>query len=156
MFGNKKTSYGRDRGFTLLEVLVAVAILGVSLVTTMQLFGSCMKGISKAKQHSRAVFLAKKILDDDIKPLEVEYGETEGDFEEGFEGYKWKKNISKYEPEGENAGTASDKASSGTDRKISVKTAKITVTIQYVGDEDTKDILEISSLKTYFDSKEDD
>lgn len=56
----------RERGFTLLEVLVALAILSVAVVTMLQLFAQGLRLLKVAGDYQRAVLLA------DQKAREVE------------------------------------------------------------------------------------
>ena len=78
-----------NSGFTLLEVMIAVAILAITLVT---LFGSQSRSLSHATETSfntRASLLAA------AKMAEIEGGVTaiadaEGDFGADFAGYSWK------------------------------------------------------------------
>ena len=81
-----------DRAFTLLEVMVAVAIIAVALVT---LLGSQSRSLSyatEAKFNIVAPMLAS------LKLAEVERGivaisDDEGDFDEEFSGYSWKMEV---------------------------------------------------------------
>ena len=72
---------GRRRGFTLLEVLVALAILSVAVVSMIQLFGQGLRLLKVSGDYQQAVLLA------DQKAREVETvregveGGREGDFE---------------------------------------------------------------------------
>lgn len=56
-------------GFTLLEVLVALALLSISLVAIFELFSADLRGITKSDDASNAVIMAeakmREILDDD-------------------------------------------------------------------------------------------
>ena len=57
------------RGFTLLEVLVAMALLSIALVAIFELFSSNLRGIAKSDDYSNAVITAeskmREILEDD-------------------------------------------------------------------------------------------
>ena len=56
-------------GFTLLEVLVAMALLSISLVAIFELFSANLRGIAKSDDYSHAVIMAeskmREVLDDD-------------------------------------------------------------------------------------------
>ena len=56
-------------GFTLLEVLVAMALLSISLVAIFELFSADLRGIAKSDDYSHAVIMAeskmREILDQD-------------------------------------------------------------------------------------------
>jgi prepilin-type N-terminal cleavage/methylation domain-containing protein len=82
-------------GFSLLEVMVSLAILAVGLVTLTRTVTGNVRATQHARMVTAATFLARtKIssLEQSIMELgfsEVE-GEDEGDFsEEGFPSYKW-------------------------------------------------------------------
>lgn len=71
-----------DRGFTLLEVLVALVLLSISLAAILELFSANLKGIAKSDDISHAVILAESkmrgILDDETL-AERSSTETTGD-----------------------------------------------------------------------------
>jgi len=140
-----------QKGFTLLEILVAVAILGIGVVSSMELFGACMRSISKADLHTKAVFLSKKIIDNDIAPLDVEYGETNGEFEDPFDGFNWKKTISIYK----SPGSEDSQPKEGDSDGLHVRIAKISVAVSYVRDEEDVELVEMDTLKVYFDTDKD-
>ncbi len=74
------------RGFTLLEVLVALAILGLAVVTVIQLFGQGLRLLKVAGNYQQAVLLA------DQKVREVETL-LEG-IESGEEGvFQWERRV---------------------------------------------------------------
>ena len=57
------------RGFTLLEVLVAMTLLSISLVAIFELFSANLRGIAKSDDYSHAVIMAeskmREIIDDE-------------------------------------------------------------------------------------------
>ncbi|MBZ0155401.1 MAG: type II secretion system GspH family protein [Alphaproteobacteria bacterium] len=59
----------RQRGFTLLEVLVALAVLGIALLVIIQLFSANMRSLSASEEYSAAVVRAegimREVLDDE-------------------------------------------------------------------------------------------
>lgn len=97
-------------GFTLLEVMVSLAILSVALVAIIGINGGAVSAHSYAKQVTVATFLARSKMSD----LETEFvkdGFTsefdqtmDGDFsEEGFANYKWRAEIVKPDLDAANA-----------------------------------------------------
>lgn len=56
-------------GFTLLEILVALALMGIALLVVIQLFGADLRGIAASEDYvvaaSRAEARMREILDDD-------------------------------------------------------------------------------------------
>jgi prepilin-type N-terminal cleavage/methylation domain-containing protein len=67
-------------GFTLLEVAVALAILGVGVVTCLQIFSGSLRLQSRAARQSQAVVLARSAMDDlltqreELHPTDTTYG----------------------------------------------------------------------------------
>ncbi|MCX8043866.1 MAG: prepilin-type N-terminal cleavage/methylation domain-containing protein [Desulfobacterota bacterium] len=87
-------------GFTLLEVLIAVVILGLSITAILQQFSLALRGGSAAQDMSRAVLYAKQKLEELKTADEVAIGSESGSFEDGF---LWETSIEPYplpEPEG--------------------------------------------------------
>ena len=84
-------------GFTLLEVMVAVAILAVGLVSLFQLFSGSLRSAKVSADYTKAVIGAQKKMDEILGCLyaeDFEKMDRAGDFEseEGenlLEGYRW-------------------------------------------------------------------
>jgi prepilin-type N-terminal cleavage/methylation domain-containing protein len=59
----------REQGFTLLEILVAVAILGIAITVIIQLFSTNIKALAVSSDYVTAIVYAeakmREILDDD-------------------------------------------------------------------------------------------
>lgn len=63
----KSTRYSANLlsdGFSLLEVLIALAILGVSVVSVFQLFSITLRSTKKAEDYTRALLYAQSLLDE--------------------------------------------------------------------------------------------
>lgn len=76
----------RPAGFTLLEVLVAVAILGLTVVVSIQGFAAGLRLLKVAGDHQQAVLLADQKMREVVKP-------TLGE-DEGSEGpYAWARHV---------------------------------------------------------------
>lgn len=54
----------RSDGFSLLEVLIALAILGVSVVSVFQLFSITLRSTKKSEDYTRALIYAQSLLDE--------------------------------------------------------------------------------------------
>lgn len=69
-----------SRGFTLLEVLVALAILGVAVVASIQGFAQGLRLLKLAGDHQRAMLLADQKTREVVDPAEGRQEGTEGRF----------------------------------------------------------------------------
>lgn len=87
-----------ERGFSLIEVLVAFAILALSLGVLMRIFGGGVKMAAVSEDYSRAVMLAESNLSAVGIEEPLEEGVVEGDSEEK---YYWTLSITPYQAEDE-------------------------------------------------------
>jgi len=76
------TTRGAAAGFTLLEVLVSVAILGTTMVAVLQLHGSTVALAAKAESMATAARLAKNRMIDLTKAGVPPVESNEGEYEE--------------------------------------------------------------------------
>lgn len=74
----------RQGGFTLIEILVAFAILAVALTALFQVFSGGLGAIGTAERHSMAMMLARSILDDVGAEIPLAIGEQRGELDGGF------------------------------------------------------------------------
>jgi general secretion pathway protein I len=81
-------------GFTLMEVIVAFAVLSISLVMVMQLFSGGLQASRASCDYTRAVVHAK----DKMEEMVLEPASGSGTFEDGF---TWESEIFPYELEEE-------------------------------------------------------
>jgi len=69
----------RERGFTLLEVLVALAILSLAVVAVIQSFAQSLRLLKLSGDHQRAMLLADQKVREVLVPEEQrEHGEEAG------------------------------------------------------------------------------
>jgi general secretion pathway protein I len=71
----------RPAGFTLLEVLVALAILGVAVVAVIQGFAQGLRLLKVSGDHQHAMLLADLKLREVVAPEETHEQGVEGDFQ---------------------------------------------------------------------------
>ena len=89
----KQFPLGASFGFTLLEVMIAVAILSMALVAAVGSQSQSVSLATEAKFATTASFLAQS------KMAELETGESSelysdsGDFGEDFPGYRWNADV---------------------------------------------------------------
>lgn len=94
---------GKARGFTLLEVIVALSILAISLTVLMQSQATSLQHASRSRDISIATLLARgKMVDIEQKLFHEGFvtndQSSEGDFsKEGHPDIKWKSRVSEVE-----------------------------------------------------------
>jgi len=77
-------------GFTLIEVLVAMVVLSVSLVTIFQLFSGGLSARRRAEEVGRATFHAREKMEELLLYPEMIPGVLEGEWEDG---YSWNAEV---------------------------------------------------------------
>lgn len=81
---------GCRRGFTLLEVMVAVSIIAIVMVSIVRLQGQTISMNETIRFYALAPLLAQsKLTEIILKPDDFE-GEQSGDFGDDYPGYAWK------------------------------------------------------------------
>jgi len=79
-------------GFTLIEVVVALAILGIGLTVIFELFSGGLRLASISQEYSVAVNYGRMKMEEIAFQSKVEEGDEEGQFDENF---RWKVAIQK-------------------------------------------------------------
>ncbi len=82
----------RHKGFTLLEVLIAISIIGIVFVSVFRMHAGNIKIVQYEKFYSIAPLLAAKklaLIETDI----MKYDSMSGDFGEEYHGYEWQCEI---------------------------------------------------------------
>ncbi|MBI5195758.1 MAG: prepilin-type N-terminal cleavage/methylation domain-containing protein [Nitrospirae bacterium] len=113
------------KGFTLIEVVVAIAILAITLVTIMQLFSGGLRASRTSCYYTRAIVHAK----DKMEELLVKPVSGSGSFADGF---NWESTVEPYkQPE---------------DSQFTLLNVK--VKISWYKTQDQQDSFEMQSMKT--------
>ena len=86
----------RGSGFTLLEVAVAMAVLGLVLVTMMQVISGGLTLQYKAGKLGRAVVTARALMDELVTEVELRDGVEESDDGSGL---RWRRTVRRATPE---------------------------------------------------------
>lgn len=82
----------KSKGFTLIEVLVAMAILGVGLTLIIELFSGGLRLGRASEEYTKAVNYARiKMEEIMVKPM-MEEGSEEGKFDDTF---RWQVEVKK-------------------------------------------------------------
>lgn len=83
-----------SKGFTLLEILLAISILGVAVTVIMQQFSAGLRIARTSRTYTTATIYAKQMLEEYLLAEEMEEGEAFGTFDDG---YTWNVSIETYE-----------------------------------------------------------
>jgi general secretion pathway protein I len=75
---------GTDGGFTLLEVAIALAIIGVGVVTVLELFSAGLRMEAGAGMRARAVIHARGVLDATMALPDIKGGGDRGRIDDTF------------------------------------------------------------------------
>lgn len=91
---------GKSSGFTLIEVLVAFAILAISAGALLSAFSTGTRHSALSRDYSQAVVLAEGKLAEIGVVDAIAPGEQAGRFDDRF---SWRLNVSEYVPDQENS-----------------------------------------------------
>ena len=93
--GIKRRGFGD--GFTLLEVMVAIAILGTALVSLLSLHHQSMQSVIRAQDMTRASMLAQAVMTEAELERFPDLGRSSGDFQSSFPGqfqdFRWERLV---------------------------------------------------------------
>ena len=84
----------RQSGFSLLEVLVAFAILSMSLGVLYQAFSNSLLNVGASGDYSRAMIIAEARLAEAMADVPINEGSDQGEVDER---YKWQLTVQRYE-----------------------------------------------------------
>ncbi len=85
-----------EKGFTLLEIIVALAILSLGFLTLVQLFSGGLRLTTYSEEYLKAMVLAQNQFQE-LESNDFEMDPMNGEFEE--EGYFWEAKVGSYESE---------------------------------------------------------
>jgi general secretion pathway protein I len=81
---------GAGKGFTLIEVVIALAILGIGLTVIMELFSGGLRLGRVSEEYTRAMNYASLKMEEMATQQTIEEGETEGEFDKNF---RWRVGV---------------------------------------------------------------
>jgi type II secretion system protein I len=83
--------------FTLLEVMIAVAFVGIALIALLSLHQSDMQSVIRAQELSRAAMLAQTVMTQAEMERFPPPGDTNGDFSSLYRGrfrnFRWQRSV---------------------------------------------------------------
>ena len=82
-------AHKRRRGFTLIEVLATIVLMGIVLPVAMHGVSLCMWSAQAARQRTEAAALAEAKLNELLATADWQYGLLSGDFGEAWPEYRW-------------------------------------------------------------------
>ena len=85
-----------QRGFTLLEILVAVTILAVSFTAIFRLYGGTLRNIERSERHARAAVLGGEKLEELLAQSPFPPAAAQGAFP-GNPDYSYKTAVEEYQ-----------------------------------------------------------
>lgn len=111
----------RERGFTLLEIMVAMAVLALGAVSLLELFTGSRWLQTRAAVESRVVLRARALMDELLWRAELTDGTEEGVTPEGFH---WRRTVAHADP----ALTGEEEDELGEEADYSLRTLEVEVT----------------------------
>jgi type II secretion system protein I len=91
---------GGEGGLTLLEVVVALAILAIGIVSILRAFSSSMLTSKAAETRSYAAILTSQVASELERRTDLQPGKLSGGFAEAGPGYTWAANIERANSQG--------------------------------------------------------
>jgi general secretion pathway protein I len=80
------------KGFTLIEIVVALAILGIGLTVIIELFSGGLRLGRTSEEYTRAMGFARMKMEEITSKQNIEEGTDEGDFDKTF---RWQVDVKK-------------------------------------------------------------
>lgn len=89
--------FARCRGFTLLEVMIAVAVLGIAMMALLALDHQDLQGVIRARELTQASMLAQNLMTQAELDRYPDLGTTSGTFDKMFPGqyanFQWQQTV---------------------------------------------------------------
>lgn len=124
----------RQSGFSLLEILVAFAVLSISLGVLLRIFGGGGRIAATADEYSRAIVVAESLLATAGIETPLRPGETSGQIGDT---YRWVMRVEPYPP---------DEALAAAPTNIGFKPYWVELTVEW-GDSDDPRAFDLKTLR---------
>ncbi len=112
-----------ERGFTLIEIAIGIAVLGLGVVAALQVFGGSMRLVRNASRLTEAVVHARALMDAVLWAPALQDEESSGVIGDG---YRWKRRVGLAEQ-----ADGLELNDDGDVFQTDVQLAKIEVTVQW-------------------------
>jgi general secretion pathway protein I len=93
----KPATFHRSHGFSLLEVIAAIAVLSIAFAALMQVAGASLNLTARAGERTQAALWARSLLDSVYVIDPVREGISQGRFDTR---YSWRLAVTPWQPEG--------------------------------------------------------
>ncbi len=80
----------KSRGFTLIEISIGMAVLGLGVASALQVFGGALQLARGAARRTEGVMHAKALMDSTLWAPELAHSVSHGEIGDG---YRWERNI---------------------------------------------------------------
>jgi len=87
----------KEKGFSLLEILLAATILGVGIVTLLGALTQAARTMANVKETTEASGLARSKMEEVLTTMELNPYREEGYFDKPFNSYGWRVSVSEYQ-----------------------------------------------------------
>ena len=90
----------RRAGFSMVEMVAALAIFSIGVVGTMEAFTVCLRSSGASLDRTRAVFLAQGLIEQAVAEELILAGEESGEFGSELPGGSWTLHVTETEADG--------------------------------------------------------
>ncbi|HWP48217.1 MAG TPA: prepilin-type N-terminal cleavage/methylation domain-containing protein [Candidatus Limnocylindrales bacterium] len=131
-----KEPWTPEGGFTLLEIIIALTILSIGLISAIEVFSHDLRLVLSSKEYTQALTHAQELIEElDLNPLTE--GTEAGEFSDG---YRWQRTVTPY---------SLDKEESSSP----VRMFEVKVTVSWSSGNKTRDV-ELTTLRTVLTKNE--
>ena len=96
--GTQNSRLKTQNGFTLLEVVVAMAIVGLGVVTLLEIFSLGLRLATRSSTKTEAIVYSRQVMDEVLIRREIQEGGEEGSLGEG---HRWSLQVEPLREESE-------------------------------------------------------
>lgn len=83
-----------ERGFTLMEVLVATSVAAIGIVAALELFSGSTRLAGASSDQTQALVIARSVMDQALWRVDLETGVDRGEVQD----YQWTREVRRIDP----------------------------------------------------------